>query len=67
MPKESLMLKNGSSLTPAHLICKDKMRLTVTNICPDFPKKTEPESRQEIAAKLYSVFKKYKPPQESGH
>ena len=37
----------------------DKMRLTVTNIYPAFQKKTEQETRQEIAARLYQIFKKY--------
>jgi hypothetical protein len=37
----------------------DKMRLTVTNIYPAFQKKTEQETRQEIGARLYQIFKKY--------
>ena len=37
----------------------DKMRLTVTNIYPAFQKKSEQETRQEIGAKLYQIFKKY--------
>ncbi len=37
----------------------DKMRLTVTNIYPAFQKKSEQETRQEIAARLYQIFKKY--------
>ncbi len=37
----------------------DKMRLTITNICPAFQKKSEQETRQEIAARLCQIFKKY--------
>ncbi len=37
----------------------DKMRLTVTNIYPASPKKSEQETRQEIGARLYQIFKKY--------
>ena len=37
----------------------DKMRLTVTNIYPAFQKKSEQETRQEIAARLYQIFKNY--------
>ncbi len=37
----------------------DKMRLTVTNIYPAFQKKSEKETRQEIGARLYQIFKKY--------
>lgn len=37
----------------------DKMRLTVTNIYPAFQKKSEQETRQEIGARLYHIFKKY--------
>lgn len=37
----------------------DKMRLTVTNIFPAFQKKSEQETRQEIGARLYLIFKKY--------
>ncbi len=37
----------------------DKMRLTVTNIYPAFQKKSEQETRQEIRARLYQIFKKY--------
>ena len=37
----------------------DKMRLTVTNIYPAFQKKSEQETRQEIGARLYQIFKKY--------
>ena len=37
----------------------DKMRLTVTNIYPAFHKKSEQETRQEIGARLYQIFKKY--------
>ena len=37
----------------------DKMRLTVTNIYPDFQKKPEQETRQEIETLLYQIFKKY--------
>lgn len=37
----------------------DKMRLTVTNIYPAFQKKSEQETRQEIGAQLYQIFKKY--------
>ena len=37
----------------------DKMRLTVTNIYPAFQKKSQQETRQEIGARLYQIFKKY--------
>ncbi len=37
----------------------DKMRLTVTNIYPAFQKKSEKETRQEIGARLYQIFKNY--------
>ena len=37
----------------------DKMRLTVNNIYPAFQKKSEQETRQEIGARLYQIFKKY--------
>ena len=37
----------------------DKMRLTVTNIYPAFQKKSKQETRQEIGARLYQIFKKY--------
>ncbi len=37
----------------------DKMRLTITNIYPAFQKKSEQETRQEIGARLYQIFKKY--------
>ena len=37
----------------------DKMRLTVTNIYPAFQKKSEQETRKEIGARLYQIFKKY--------
>ncbi len=53
------MPKTDNSPTPDTQICKDKMRLTVTNIYPAFQKKSEQEARQEIEALLYQVFKKY--------
>ncbi|MBD5520610.1 MAG: hypothetical protein HDR03_05195 [Lachnospiraceae bacterium] len=53
------MQKADISPTPDTQICKDKMRLTVTNIYPAFQKKSEQETRQEIAARLYQIFKKY--------
>ncbi len=53
------MLKTDNPPTPDTQIRKDKMRLTVTNIYPAFPQKTEQETRQEIAARLYQIFKKY--------
>lgn len=53
------MPNNDTSPTPDTQICKDKMRLTVTNIYPTFQKKSEQETRQEIAARLYQIFKKY--------
>jgi hypothetical protein len=37
----------------------DKMRLTVTNIYPAFQKKSQQETRQEVGARLYQIFKKY--------
>lgn len=53
------MLKTDNSPTSDTQIRKDKMRLTVTNISPAFQKKSEQEVRQEIAARLYQIFKKY--------
>lgn len=53
------MLKTDNSPAPDTQIRKDKMRLTVTNIYPAFQKKSEQETRQEIAARLYQIFKKY--------
>ncbi len=53
------MRKTDNSPTPDNQIRKDKMRLTVTNIYPAFQKKTEQETRQEIEALLYQIFKKY--------
>ena len=53
------MSNNDTSPTPDTQIRKDKMRLTVTNIYPAFQKKTEQEARQEIATRLYQIFKKY--------
>ena len=35
------------------------MRLTVTNIYPAFQKKSKQETRQEIGARLYQIFRKY--------
>lgn len=55
------MLRNDNSPAPAMQIHKDKMCLTVTNIYPAFQKKSEKETRQEIAAKLYQTFQKYAP------
>lgn len=53
------MLKTDNSPTPVTQICKDKMRLTVTNIYPAFQKKSEQETRQEIGTRLFQIFKKY--------
>ncbi len=53
------MIKTDNSPTPDTRIQKDKMRLTVTNIYPTFQKKTEQEALQEIAIRLYQIFKKY--------
>lgn len=58
------MLKTDSSPTPdtqirMESLSIDKMRLTVTNIYPAFQKKSEQETRQEIGARLYQIFKKY--------
>ena len=58
------MLKTDNSPTPdtqiqMESLSIDKMRLTVTNIYPSFQKKSEQETRQEIAARLYQIFKKY--------
>ena len=53
------MSKTNNSPTPDTQIHKDKMRLTVTNIYPAFHKKSEQETRQEIGARLYQIFKKY--------
>ena len=58
------MSKTDNSPTPdtqIHMenLSIDKMRLTVTNIYPAFQKKSEQETRQEIGARLYQIFKKY--------
>lgn len=53
------MPRTDNSPTPDTQIRKDKMRLTVTNIYPAFQKKSEKETRQEIATRLYQIFKKY--------
>ncbi|MDE7333316.1 MAG: hypothetical protein K2O16_13995 [Lachnospiraceae bacterium] len=58
------MPNNDTSPTPdtqiqMESLSIDKMRLTVTNIYPAFQKKSEQETRQEIAARLYQIFKKY--------
>lgn len=53
------MQRTDNSPTPDEQICKDKMRLTVTNIYPAFQKKSEQEVRQEIGARLYQIFRKY--------
>ncbi len=53
------MPKTDNSPTPNILIRKDKMKLIVTNIYPTFQKKSEQETRQEIGARLYQIFKKY--------
>jgi len=58
------MLKTDNSPTPntqirMERLSIDKMRLTVTNIYPAFQKKSEKEVRQEIATRLYQIFKKY--------
>lgn len=53
------MPKTDNAPTLDTQIQKDKMRLTVTNIYPAFQKKSEQETRQEIATRLYQIFKKY--------
>lgn len=58
------MLKTDDSPTPdtqirMERLSIDKMRLTVTNIYPAFQKNSEQETRQEIGARLYQIFKKY--------
>ena len=53
------MLKRNNSPTPDIQIQEDKMRLTVTNIYPDFQKRLKQEVQQEIFARLYQIFKKY--------
>ena len=58
------MSKTNNSPTPdtqIHMenLSIDKMRLTVTNIYPAFQKKSEQETRQEVGARLYQIFKKY--------
>ncbi|GFI01319.1 hypothetical protein AALA79_12195 [Lachnospiraceae bacterium 64-25] len=58
------MPKTNNSPTPdtqmrMESLSIDKMRLTVTNIYPAFQKKSEQETRQEIGARLYQIFKKY--------
>lgn len=57
--RRTFMLKTDKSPTPDIRICIDKMRLTVTNIYPAFQKKSEQETRQEIATRLYRIFRKY--------
>lgn len=52
------MENNKFFSTPDILIQKDRMRLTVSNIYPDFQKKSEQETRREISEKLYWIFKK---------
>ena len=47
------------SLSMEEFLSIDKMRLTVTNIYPAFQKQSEQETRQEIGARLYQIFKKY--------
>ena len=58
------MPKTNNSPTPdtqmrMESLSIDKMRLTVTNIYPAFQKKSKQETRQEIGARLYQIFKKY--------
>ena len=58
------MPKTNNSPTPdtqmrMESLSIDKMRLTVKNIYPAFQKKSEQETRQEIGARLYQIFKKY--------
>ncbi len=58
------MLKTDNSPTPdtqiqMESLSIDKMRLTIINIYPAFQKKSEQETRQEIGARLYQIFKKY--------
>ncbi len=53
------MPKTDDSPASNTQICKDKMKLAVTNIYPAFQKKTEQETRQEIGARLYQIFKNY--------
>ena len=58
------MPKTNNSPTPdtpirMESLSIDKMKLTVTNIYPAFQKKSEQETRQEIGARLYQIFKKY--------
>ena len=58
------MPKTNNSPTPdtqmrMESLSIDKMRLTVTNIYPAFQKKSEQETRQEIGARLYQIFKNY--------
>lgn len=52
-------LSNGEKHFTEKSLSIDKMRLTVTNIYPAFQKKSEQETRQEIATRLYQIFKKY--------
>ena len=58
------MPKTNNSPTPdtqmrMESLSIDKMRLTVTNIYPAIQKKSEQDTRQEIGARLYQIFKKY--------
>lgn len=53
------MLKTDKVPTPDTHICRDKMRLTVTNIRPAFQRRSEQEVRQKIGAGLYEIFKNY--------
>lgn len=49
----------NNSVKQDNRILKDKMMLTVTDIHPDFDKKSEKETRKETAAGLYRIFHKY--------
>lgn len=53
------MRKTDNSPTPDNQIRKDKMKLTVTNIYPSFQKKSEQETRQEIATLLRFHFSRH--------
>ena len=53
------MPKADTSFIPDEQICKDNMRLTVTNIYPVFPENQKQEARQKISARLYKIFEKY--------
>ncbi len=53
------MVNKNNTFAGDSRIQVDKMSLTVTNIYPDFQKKSQQEIPKEISAELYRTFKKY--------